>query len=57
VVLHDTSLDEVCRVYPRSLTELRGISGFGERKVELYGQQILDALSQFNSGARAAKAG
>jgi ATP-dependent DNA helicase RecQ len=57
VVLHDTSLDEVCRIYPRSLTELRAISGFGERKLELYGQQILDALSQFNSGGRAATAG
>jgi ATP-dependent DNA helicase RecQ len=56
VVLHDSSLDELCRVHPRSLTELRAVTGFGERKTELYGKQILEALSRFNSGARAASA-
>jgi ATP-dependent DNA helicase RecQ len=57
VVLHDSSLDELCRVSPRTLEELRGVTGFGERKTELYGRQILDALAQFGSGARAATAG
>jgi ATP-dependent DNA helicase RecQ len=58
VVLHDSSLDELCRISPRSLTELRAVTGFGERKTELYGKQILEALSQFKSGsARAATAG
>jgi ATP-dependent DNA helicase RecQ len=57
VVLHDSSLDELCRVSPRTLEELRGVTGFGERKTELYGRQILDALAQFGSGARGATAG
>jgi ATP-dependent DNA helicase RecQ len=55
IVMHDTSLDELCRVRPRTLSELRGVSGFGDKKTELYGQGILDALAEFGQGARAAK--
>ena len=39
--MHDSSLDEICRSRPASLAEIRGISGFGEKKTERYGQQIL----------------
>jgi ATP-dependent DNA helicase RecQ len=53
IVMYDTSLEELCRKNPRSLTDLRTVSGFGERKIELYGQQILEALTRFHSGARA----
>jgi ATP-dependent DNA helicase RecQ len=53
IIMHDTSLDELCRIRPRTLGELRKVSGFGERKTELYGQQILDALQRFQDGARA----
>jgi ATP-dependent DNA helicase RecQ len=55
IVMHDTSLDELCRVRPRSLNELRGVSGFGDKKTEMYGQGILEALAEFGRGARAAK--
>ncbi|MGA8150218.1 MAG: RecQ family ATP-dependent DNA helicase [Terriglobales bacterium] len=54
VVLHDSSLEEICRTRPQFLAELRKISGIGERKAELYGQSILDALTRFHNGARAA---
>ena len=54
IVMHDTSLDELCRVRPRSLSELRGVSGFGDKKTEMYGQGILNALAEFGRGARAA---
>ncbi len=54
IVMHDTSLEELCRIRPRSLSELLQVSGFGERKTELYGSQILDALARFGSGSRAA---
>jgi ATP-dependent DNA helicase RecQ len=54
VVMHDTSLAEICRMRPASLAEIRDISGFGERKTERYGQQILDALERFRNGERAA---
>ena len=52
IIMHDTSLDELCRVKPTSLTTIRQVSGFGQRKTELYGEAILDALAKFRSGAR-----
>jgi ATP-dependent DNA helicase RecQ len=54
IVMHDSSLEDLCRRRPTSLAELLGVSGFGERKTELYGQPILDALSRFDKGGRAA---
>jgi ATP-dependent DNA helicase RecQ len=48
IVMHDTTLDELCRVRPSTLAELRRVSGFGDRKVEKYGQQILDALKSYD---------
>jgi ATP-dependent DNA helicase RecQ len=50
VVLHNSTIDELCRLRPRSTAELLRVPGIGERKIELYGQQILDALSHFRSG-------
>jgi len=54
IVMHDTSLEDLCRRRPTSLAELLGVSGFGERKTELYGQSILEALSRFDKGVRPA---
>jgi ATP-dependent DNA helicase RecQ len=54
IVLHDTTLDEICRSRPSSLAGLLQVSGIGERKAELYGRPILDALRRFRGGARAA---
>ena len=56
VVMHDTSLEELCRIQPTSLSQLVGVYGFGERKTQSYGQQILDALKKFRAGARATAA-
>lgn len=53
VVMHDTSLDELCRVRPASLSELLHVHGFGERKVELYGEQIIGELTKFRDSANA----
>jgi ATP-dependent DNA helicase RecQ len=53
VVLHDSTLEEICRVQPKAYAELRQISGIGERKAAAFGQQILDALVRFREGARA----
>jgi ATP-dependent DNA helicase RecQ len=55
-VMHDTSLEELCRVMPQSLAAIRGIHGFGERKTESYGREILEAIRQFRQGVRADKA-
>ncbi len=54
VVLHDSSLDEICRLQPKSISALLHITGIGERKADLYGEGILAALRQYSEGARAA---
>jgi ATP-dependent DNA helicase RecQ len=56
VVLHDTTLEEICRRRPSSIADLRGITGIGERKAEVYGKGILAALERYGSGARASAA-
>jgi ATP-dependent DNA helicase RecQ len=53
VVLFDSSLDALCRARPSTLNELRRVSGFGEKKLEAYGDQVLAALQRFREGARA----
>jgi ATP-dependent DNA helicase RecQ len=53
IVLHDSSLEEICRRQPKVFAELLQIPGIGERKAETYGQPILDALEKFRQGARA----
>ena len=47
IVMHDTTLDALCEKQPRTLLELRAVAGIGERKIELYGQEILDVLARF----------
>ena len=54
IVLYDSSLDEICRLQPTSIAGLLKITGIGERKADLYGQEILSALRQYREGARAA---
>ena len=56
VVMHDATLDEICRRRPGTMAELMRVSGIGERKAELYGREILEALKKFGGGARAAGA-
>jgi ATP-dependent DNA helicase RecQ len=53
VVMHDTSLDALCARRPTNLSELREVFGFGAKKTELYGQEILQAFKEFAEGARA----
>jgi ATP-dependent DNA helicase RecQ len=53
VVLHDTTLEEICRRLPSSIADLLSITGIGERKAEVYGKGILAALERYRSGARA----
>ena len=53
VVLHDTTLEEICRRRPSSVAELLSITGIGERKAEVYGKGILAALERYRNGGRA----
>jgi ATP-dependent DNA helicase RecQ len=53
VVLHDSALEDLCLVEPSNLQELRRVSGFGDKKVQMYGKQILEAIQSFRQGQRA----
>jgi ATP-dependent DNA helicase RecQ len=57
VVLHDSALVDLCLAKPSTLQELRRISGFGDKRVEMYGKEILDALRRFREGERATNEG
>jgi ATP-dependent DNA helicase RecQ len=53
IVLHDTTLDELCQKKPKTMRELRAISGMGEKKCEMYGEEILRLFPRFEKGERA----
>ena len=53
IVMHDSALEDLCLVEPSNLSELRRVSGFGDKKVEMYGEQILEAIRRFREGERA----
>ena len=55
LVLHDSSLEDLCRKQPRSQVGLLGVTGIGEKKATSLGAAILEALEAFRRGARAAK--
>jgi ATP-dependent DNA helicase RecQ len=56
IILHDSTLEELCRRRPSSLAELKQVPGIGERKAAGYGAEILQALRNFGEGARATPA-
>jgi ATP-dependent DNA helicase RecQ len=56
-VMWDTTLDDLCRVKPKDLQELRLVSGFGEKKTRVFGQPVLAALRSFIEGERASNEG
>ena len=47
IVAATKTLDEMARYLPLTLSELRKISGFGDAKVEQYGQQFLDIILNY----------
>jgi len=53
VVLHDSTLEEICRRRPSTMRALLQVPGIGERKADLYGAEILQGLRNFAAGARA----
>ncbi len=53
IILHDSTLEELCRQRPANLAELKQVPGIGEKKADVYGAEILQALRNFGEGARA----
>jgi ATP-dependent DNA helicase RecQ len=45
VVFHDSTLREMARARPRTLSALLHVPGVGARKAEDFGQQFLDAIA------------
>ena len=50
VVMHDTTLEELCRKQPKSVQELMSVSGIGIKKSQTYGLKIIEALNKFRAG-------
>jgi len=47
IVAGSTTLDELAKFLPQTLSELRKINGFGDAKIEKYGQQFLDVILEY----------
>ena len=56
IILHDSTLEELCRRVPSTFAELKEVPGIGDKKADVYGAEILQALRNFGDGARAAPA-
>jgi len=56
IILHDSTLEELCRRRPANLSELKQVPGIGEKKADVYGAEILQALRNFGEGTRATPA-
>jgi len=55
-VLHNSVLKEITRRCPRTLGELELIKGIGARKIEQFGEEIIDLVQDFSSSAEPAAA-
>jgi len=55
VVMHDATLDALCQARPKTLAELRRVSGMGEKKCEMYGEELLEVFRRYGRGDRASK--
>jgi len=47
VILHDTTLEALCRMQPRNAAELLAVPGIGERKAERFGSRVLEIVAEF----------
>jgi ATP-dependent DNA helicase RecQ len=47
-VLHNRVLEAIASQNPRTLGELGGVRGIGARKVEQFGQEIIDIVQRFS---------
>ena len=47
VIFHDRTLGEISQKRPENDTELHGVTGLGDRKIERYGRAILETVGRF----------
>jgi ATP-dependent DNA helicase RecQ len=46
VIFHDATMREIAKARPGSLSDLRGVSGVGEKKLETYGEEIVALIAE-----------
>jgi ATP-dependent DNA helicase RecQ len=46
VIFHDATMREIAKAKPGSLSDLRNISGVGEKKLETYGEEIVSLIAE-----------
>lgn len=46
-VCHDTAIKEMCRIKPRSESEMRFVKGMGERKIQAFGGRFLKVIQDY----------
>lgn len=46
IVFHDVTLESIALELPRSLDQLARVQGFGPQKLELYGDEVLQAIEE-----------
>jgi len=49
VIFHNKTLQQISKISPTSLVELKNISGIGEKKLQLYGEILIKTISEFKS--------
>ncbi|CAN5875011.1 hypothetical protein BH23ACT4_BH23ACT4_00010 [soil metagenome] len=50
VVFHDTTLNEIAAIRPGSTDALLEITGIGPAKLEAYGEELIDLLTEYDGG-------
>jgi ATP-dependent DNA helicase RecQ len=48
VIFHDATMREIAKAKPGSLSDLRNISGVGEKKLETYGEEIVAVIASMS---------
>lgn len=46
IIFHDSTLREIAKANPRSMDDLRGVTGVGEKKLERYGAEIVALIAE-----------
>jgi len=47
IIFHDSTLREIAKARPRSMDDLRGVTGVGAKKLESYGAEIVKLIAEF----------
>jgi ATP-dependent DNA helicase RecQ len=48
VIFHDATMREIAKAKPGSLSDLRNITGVGEKKLETYGDEIISLIAELS---------